>query len=85
MLYSTELTPSQANYLQSLTPKQYSMQEVTMDSKRQQSIEKFDEIFVTDYEPAEKKTPVKGQKPASMQRFGQKASEDETVDDAEDN
>lgn len=81
MLYSTKLTATQANYLQSLLPKQYSVQEVTLDTKRQRSVRKFDEIFVTEYEVTEKKTPVKGQKGTSQQRWGQKVEEDEAVED----
>lgn len=53
MLYSAKLTAAQANYLQSLMPKKYSMQEVTLDAKRQRSVKKLDEIFVADYEPEE--------------------------------
>ena len=82
MLYSTKLTAAQANYLQSLLPKQYSMQEVTLDAKRQRSVRKLDEIFVMDYEPVEKKTPVKGQKTAALLRLGQKAEEEEEVEEA---
>lgn len=47
--FSVQLTPVQATFIQSLLPKNYSMQIVTLDFKRNRPAKKLDESFTSDY------------------------------------
>jgi hypothetical protein len=57
--FSTQLTASQASFLQSLLPKNYSFQVAPSDSKRNRLVKKLDESFTADYMISNKRASSK--------------------------